>query len=101
MSKKRYMPARGTKQACQSTVSQTASARDGNEASQRISISGRYIWVEGHYSPFGNGFRDGKVVFHHSDHGGCWEDSFSSQDLREIADVMDRHNEEERRKEEA
>lgn len=93
MSRKRYMPPNGKKRECRAAVHE----KESEEPHPRVSLSWSCIWVEGHYSPFGSEYRNGKVVFHHSDHGGCWEDSFTSQDLRDIADAMDRKNEEKRR----
>lgn len=96
MSKKRYMPPKGKKQACQPAVSQTASAKACAVTEPRIRIRYGSIWVEGHYSSFGDEYRDGKVFFHHSDHGGCWEEWFTAQDLREIAAAMDKASKEKR-----
>lgn len=56
-----------------------------------------FIRVEGHYSAFGERVKDGKVFFSHRDFGSHWEDCYTAQDLREIADAMDAHY----RKEEA
>lgn len=98
MSKKRYMPPKGKKRECRPAAAKpmaelAAHEKESEEPRPRVRFSWRCIWVEGHYSPFGDEYRDGKVFFHHHDHGSCWEEGFTAQDLREIADAMDRKEE--------